>query len=161
VFKQLQRISLEPVPFAVTSVIHSRSEMTIFFRYRRVVSSLGRYSAPPPEFSIRGIKVTNIKLDPYMQRRSGDDESVPAGEVFVTRRRRTTWTWPLRALQFARMRRATIHHRPDLRVVIKKERRAIPGARCSDPLPTNQDFHRQGAEGAEVAIVEIAHRSAT
>ena len=94
-----------------------------------VVSSLGKGIASASLAAIleaRGIKVTLIKLDPYINVDPGHDEPVPARRGLRHRRRRGDRPRPgsLRTLRAHDHGQAQqLHHRADLRNVIRKERR--------------------------------------
>lgn len=69
-----------------------------------VVSSLGKGIASASLAAIleaRGLKITMLKLDPYINVDPGTMSPFQHGEVFVTRTApRPTWTWAITSASF-------------------------------------------------------------
>ena len=130
-----------------------------------VVSSLGKGIAAASLAAIlesRGIRVTNIKLDPYINVDPGTMIAVPArrGVRHRGRRRDRPGPRPLRALpEREDARWQQLHHRPDLRVGDQKERSGDYLGGTVQVIPHITDeikaFIKRGAGDADVAIVEI------
>src|ERR1043166_4943145 len=130
-----------------------------------VVSSLGKGIAAASLAAIlesRGIRVTNIKLDPYINVDPGTMSPVQHGEVFVTDDGAET---DLDLGHYERFVNAKMGKRNNFTTgqiyesVIKKERRGdyLGGTVQVIPHITDEIKHfiRRGAGDAEVAIVEI------
>jgi len=130
-----------------------------------VVSSLGKGIAAASLAAIlesRGIKVTNIKLDPYINVDPGTMSPFQHGEVFVTEDGAETDLdlGHYERFSSARMRKSNNFTTGQIyESVIKKERRGEYLGRTVQVIPHVTDeikaFIARGAEGAEVAIVEI------
>ena len=135
-----------------------------------VVSSLGKGIAAASLAAIlesRGLKVTNLKLDPYINVDPGTMSPFQHGEVFVTEDGAETDLdlGHYERFSSARMRRANNFTTGQIYdSVIKKERRGEYLGRTVQVIPHITDeiktFIRRGAgEGtpnaAEVAIVEV------
>jgi len=130
-----------------------------------VVSSLGKGIAAASLAAIlesRGIKVTNIKLDPYINVDPGTMSPFQHGEVFVTEDGAETDLdlGHYERFSSARMRKSNNFTTGQIyESVIKKERRGAYLGRTVQVIPHVTDeikaFIARGAEGAEVAIVEI------
>ena len=135
-----------------------------------VVSSLGKGIAAASLAAIlesRGIKVTNLKLDPYINVDPGTMSPFQHGEVFVTEDGAETDLdlGHYERFSSAKMRRANNFTTGQIYdSVIKKERRGEYLGRTVQVIPHITDeikaFIRRGAgegtkNGAEVAIVEI------
>src|SRR5574338_1215407 len=130
-----------------------------------VVSSLGKGIAAASLGAIlesRGIKVTHLKLDPYINVDPGTMSPVQHGEVFVTEDGAETDLDLGHYERFtsARMRRANNFTTGQIyESVIKKERRGDYLGGTVQVIPHITDeiklFIRRGAGDAEVAIVEI------
>jgi CTP synthase len=130
-----------------------------------VVSSLGKGIAAASLGAIlesRGIKVTHLKLDPYINVDPGTMSPFQHGEVFVTEDGAET---DLDLGHYERFTSAKMHKRNNFTTgqvyesVIKKERRGEYLGKTVQVIPHITDEIklkiRQGAEGAEVAIVEV------
>ena len=130
-----------------------------------VVSSLGKGIAAASLGAIlesRGIKVTLLKLDPYINVDPGTMSPFQHGEVFVTEDGAET---DLDLGHYERFTRARMSKRNNFttgqiyEAVIKKERRGEYLGRTVQVIPHITDeikLHvKQGAEGADVAIVEV------
>lgn len=130
-----------------------------------VVSSLGKGIAAASLGAIlesRGIKVTLLKLDPYINVDPGTMSPFQHGEVFVTEDGAET---DLDLGHYERFTRARMSKRNNFttgqiyETVIKKERRGEYLGRTVQVIPHITDeikLHvKQGAEGADVAIVEV------
>ncbi|HMJ50178.1 MAG TPA: CTP synthase, partial [Burkholderiales bacterium] len=130
-----------------------------------VVSSLGKGIAAASLAAIlesRGIKVTLLKLDPYINVDPGTMSPFQHGEVFVTEDGAET---DLDLGHYERFVNAKMSKRNNFTTgqiyesVIRKERRGdyLGGTVQVIPHITDeiQSFIRQGANAAEVAIVEI------
>ncbi len=130
-----------------------------------VVSSLGKGIAAASLAAIlesRGIKVTNIKLDPYINVDPGTMSPFQHGEVFVTEDGAETDLDLGHYVLFSstRMRKSNNFTTGQIYdSVIKKERRGEYLGRTVQVIPHITDeikaFITRGAQGAEVAIVEI------
>jgi CTP synthase len=130
-----------------------------------VVSSLGKGIAAASLAAIlesRGIKVTNIKLDPYINVDPGTMSPFQHGEVFVTEDGAETDLDLGHYERFSstRMRKSNNFTTGQIYdSVIKKERRGEYLGRTVQVIPHITDeikaFIARGAQGAEVAIVEI------
>ena len=130
-----------------------------------VVSSLGKGIAAASLAAIlesRGIKVTNIKLDPYINVDPGTMSPFQHGEVFVTEDGAETDLDLGHYERFskARMRKSNNFTTGQIyESVIKKERRGEYLGRTVQVIPHITDeiktFIGRGGEGAEVAIVEV------
>jgi CTP synthase len=130
-----------------------------------VVSSLGKGIAAASLAAIlesRGIKVTNIKLDPYINVDPGTMSPFQHGEVFVTEDGAETDLDLGHYERFSstRMRKCNNFTTGQIyESVIKKERRGEYLGRTVQVIPHITDeikaFIARGAQGAEVAIVEI------
>ncbi|MCX7153333.1 MAG: CTP synthase, partial [Proteobacteria bacterium] len=110
----------------------------------------------------RGLKVTNIKLDPYINVDPGTMSPFQHGEVFVTEDGAETDLDLGHYERFskARMRKANNFTTGQIyESVIKKERRGEYLGRTVQVIPHITDeikaFIARGGEGAEVAIVEV------
>jgi CTP synthase len=130
-----------------------------------VVSSLGKGIAAASLAAIlesRGIRVTNIKLDPYINVDPGTMSPFQHGEVFVTEDGAETDLdlGHYERFQSSRMRRANNFTTGQIyESVIKKERRGDYLGGTVQVIPHITDeikaFIKRGAGDAEVAIVEI------
>ena len=130
-----------------------------------VVSSLGKGMAAASLAAIlesRGIKVTMLKLDPYINVDPGTMSPFQHGEVFVTEDGAETDLdlGHYERFQSARMTKANNFTTGQIyESVIKKERRGDYLGRTVQVIPHITDeiksFIARGAVGAEVAIVEI------
>ena len=130
-----------------------------------VVSSLGKGIAAASLGAIlesRGIRVTHLKLDPYINVDPGTMSPFQHGEVFVTEDGAET---DLDLGHYERFTRAKMGRRNNFTTgqiyesVIKKERRGEYLGKTVQVIPHITDeiklFIKRGAEGAEVAIVEV------
>ena len=130
-----------------------------------VVSSLGKGIAAASLGAIlesRGIKVTHIKLDPYINVDPGTMSPFQHGEVFVTEDGAET---DLDLGHYERFTSAKMSKRNNFTTgqvydtVIKKERRGEYLGKTVQVIPHITDEIKSkikaGAEGAEVAIVEV------
>lgn len=130
-----------------------------------VVSSLGKGIAAASLAAIlesRGIKLTLLKLDPYINVDPGTMSPFQHGEVFVTEDGAET---DLDLGHYERFTSVKMGRRNNFTTgqiydsVIRKERRGEYLGRTVQVIPhiTDEIKHniRQGAEGADVAIVEI------
>ncbi|MDP2751635.1 MAG: CTP synthase [Rhodocyclaceae bacterium] len=130
-----------------------------------VVSSLGKGIAAASLGAIlesRGIKVTHLKLDPYINVDPGTMSPFQHGEVFVTEDGAET---DLDLGHYERFTSAKMARRNNFTTgqiyesVIKKERRGEYLGKTVQVIPHITDeiklFIKRGAEGAEVAIIEI------
>ena len=130
-----------------------------------VVSSLGKGIAAASLGAIlesRGIKVTHLKLDPYINVDPGTMSPFQHGEVFVTEDGAET---DLDLGHYERFTRAKMGKRNNFTTgqiyesVIKKERRGDYLGRTVQVIPHITDeikLHiKNGAQGADVAIVEV------
>ena len=130
-----------------------------------VVSSLGKGIASASLAAIlesRGLKVTLIKLDPYINVDPGTMSPFQHGEVFVTDDGAETDLDLGHYERFinTRMKRANNFTAGQIYMsVLEKERRGDYLGKTVQVIPhiTNeiQDFIKRGAEGVDVAIVEI------
>ncbi|HTT07374.1 MAG TPA: CTP synthase [Gammaproteobacteria bacterium] len=130
-----------------------------------VVSSLGKGIAAASLAAIlesRGLKVTNLKLDPYINVDPGTMSPFQHGEVFVTEDGAETDLDLGHYERFcsAKMRKANNFTAGQIyESVIKKERRGEYLGRTVQVIPHITDeikaFIRRGAGDAEVAIVEV------
>ena len=130
-----------------------------------VVSSLGKGIASASLAAIlesRGLKVTLIKLDPYINVDPGTMSPFQHGEVFVTDDGAETDLDLGHYERFitTRMKRANNFTTGQIYMsVLEKERRGDYLGKTVQVIPhiTNeiQDFIKRGAEGVDVAIVEI------
>ena len=130
-----------------------------------VVSSLGKGIAAASLGAIlesRGIKVTHLKLDPYINVDPGTMSPFQHGEVFVTEDGAET---DLDLGHYERFTSAKMGKRNNFTTgqiyesVIKKERRGEYLGKTVQVIPHITDeiklFVKRGAEGADVAIVEV------
>ncbi len=130
-----------------------------------VVSSLGKGIAAASLGAIlesRGIKITHIKLDPYINVDPGTMSPFQHGEVFVTDDGAET---DLDLGHYERFTSAKMSRRNNFttgqiyETVIKKERRGEYLGKTVQVIPHITDeikaHIRRGAEGADVAIVEV------
>src|SRR5881398_1102079 len=130
-----------------------------------VVSSLGKGIAAASLAAIlesRSIRVTNIKLDPYINVDPGTMSPFQHGEVFVTEDGAET---DLDLGHYERFQSARMHRNNNFTTgqiydsVIRKERRGDYLGRTVQVIPHVTDeikaFIARGAGEAEVAIVEI------
>jgi len=130
-----------------------------------VVSSLGKGIAAASLAAIlesRGIKVTLLKLDPYINVDPGTMSPFQHGEVFVTEDGAET---DLDLGHYERFQSGRMHKTNNFTTgqiyesVIKKERRGDYLGRTVQVIPHITDeikaFIARGANGADVAIVEI------
>ena len=130
-----------------------------------VVSSLGKGIAAASLGAIlesRGIRVTHLKLDPYINVDPGTMSPFQHGEVFVTEDGAET---DLDLGHYERFTSAKMGKRNNFTTgqiyesVIKKERRGAYLGKTVQVIPHITDeikiFVKRGAEGADVAIVEI------
>jgi CTP synthase len=130
-----------------------------------VVSSLGKGIAAASLGAIlesRSIRITHLKLDPYINVDPGTMSPFQHGEVFVTEDGAET---DLDLGHYERFTRAKMGRRNNFTTgqiyesVIKKERRGEYLGRTVQVIPHITDeiklFIKRGAQGADVAIVEI------
>jgi CTP synthase len=130
-----------------------------------VVSSLGKGIAAASLGAIlesRAIKVTHLKLDPYINVDPGTMSPFQHGEVFVTEDGAET---DLDLGHYERFTRCKMGRRNNFTTgqiydsVIKKERRGEYLGRTVQVIPHITDeiklYIKRGAEGADVAIVEV------
>jgi CTP synthase len=130
-----------------------------------VVSSLGKGIAAASLGAIlesRGIRVTHLKLDPYINVDPGTMSPFQHGEVFVTEDGAET---DLDLGHYERFTSARMSRRNNFTTgqiyesVIKKERRGEYLGKTVQVIPHITDeiktYVKRGAEGAEVAIVEV------
>ena len=130
-----------------------------------VVSSLGKGIAAASLGAIlesRGIKITHLKLDPYINVDPGTMSPFQHGEVFVTEDGAET---DLDLGHYERFTSAKMGKRNNFttgqiyETVIKKERRGEYLGKTVQVIPHITDeikaHIRHGAEGADVAIVEV------
>ena len=130
-----------------------------------VVSSLGKGIAAASLGAIlesRGINVTHLKLDPYINVDPGTMSPFQHGEVFVTEDGAET---DLDLGHYERFTSAKMGKRNNFTTgqiyesVIKKERRGEYLGKTVQVIPHITDeikiFIKRGAEGAEVAIIEV------
>jgi CTP synthase len=130
-----------------------------------VVSSLGKGIAAASLGAIlesRGLKVTHLKLDPYINVDPGTMSPFQHGEVFVTEDGAET---DLDLGHYERFTSARMHKRNNFTTgqvyesVIKKERRGEYLGKTVQVIPhiTDEIKHlvKRGAEGADVALVEV------
>ena len=130
-----------------------------------VVSSLGKGIAAASLGAIlesRGIKITHLKLDPYINVDPGTMSPFQHGEVFVTEDGAET---DLDLGHYERFTSAKMGKRNNFttgqiyETVIKKERRGEYLGKTVQVIPHITDeikaHIRRGAEGAEVAIIEV------
>jgi len=130
-----------------------------------VVSSLGKGIAAASLGAIlesRGLKVTHLKLDPYINVDPGTMSPFQHGEVFVTEDGAET---DLDLGHYERFTRAKMGKRNNFTTgqiyesVIKKERRGEYLGKTVQVIPHITDeikaFIKRGAEGADVAIIEV------
>jgi len=130
-----------------------------------VVSSLGKGIAAASLGAIlesRGIKITHLKLDPYINVDPGTMSPFQHGEVFVTEDGAET---DLDLGHYERFTSAKMSKRNNFttgqiyETVIKKERRGEYLGKTVQVIPHITDeiknHIRRGAEGADVAIVEV------
>ncbi|MDP2809761.1 MAG: CTP synthase [Rhodocyclaceae bacterium] len=130
-----------------------------------VVSSLGKGIAAASLGAIlesRGIKVTHLKLDPYINVDPGTMSPFQHGEVFVTEDGAET---DLDLGHYERFTSAKMGRRNNFTTgqiyesVIKKERRGEYLGKTVQVIPHITDeikiFVKRGAEGADVAIIEV------
>ncbi len=130
-----------------------------------VVSSLGKGIAAASLGAIlesRGIKVTHLKLDPYINVDPGTMSPFQHGEVFVTEDGAET---DLDLGHYERFTSAKMSKRNNFTTgqiyesVLKKERRGEYLGKTVQVIPHITDeiktYVRRGAEGADVAIVEV------
>ncbi len=130
-----------------------------------VVSSLGKGIAAASLGAIlesRGIKVTHLKLDPYINVDPGTMSPFQHGEVFVTEDGAET---DLDLGHYERFTHAKMGKRNNFTTgqiyesVIKKERRGEYLGKTVQVIPHITDeiklYINRGAEGADVAIVEV------
>ncbi len=130
-----------------------------------VVSSLGKGIAAASLGAIlesRGIKVTHLKLDPYINVDPGTMSPFQHGEVFVTEDGAET---DLDLGHYERFTSAKMSKRNNFttgqiyETVIKKERRGEYLGKTVQVIPHITDeikaHIRRGAQGADVAIVEV------
>ncbi len=130
-----------------------------------VVSSLGKGIAAASLGAIlesRGIKVTHLKLDPYINVDPGTMSPFQHGEVFVTEDGAET---DLDLGHYERFTSAKMSKRNNFttgqiyEAVIKKERRGEYLGKTVQVIPHITDeiktYVKRGAEGADVAIVEV------
>ncbi|TVO69476.1 CTP synthase [Denitromonas ohlonensis] len=130
-----------------------------------VVSSLGKGIAAASLGAIlesRSIKVTHLKLDPYINVDPGTMSPFQHGEVFVTEDGAET---DLDLGHYERFTSAKMSRRNNFttgqiyETVIKKERRGEYLGKTVQVIPHITDeiktFIKRGAEGADVAIIEV------
>jgi CTP synthase len=142
------------------------STMTKFvFVTGGVVSSLGKGIAAASLAAIlesRGLKVTMLKLDPYINVDPGTMSPMQHGEVFVTDDGAETDLDLGHYERFISTRMKKVNNFTTGQIyesVIRKERRGEYLGKTVQVIPhiTNeiQDYIRRGAEGVDVALVEI------
>ncbi len=130
-----------------------------------VVSSLGKGIAAASLGAIlesRGLTVTHLKLDPYINVDPGTMSPFQHGEVFVTEDGAET---DLDLGHYERFTRAKMSRRNNFTTgqiyesVIKKERRGEYLGKTVQVIPHITDeikaYIKRGAEGADVALVEV------
>ena len=130
-----------------------------------VVSSLGKGIAAASLGAIlesRGLTVTHLKLDPYINVDPGTMSPFQHGEVFVTEDGAET---DLDLGHYERFTRAKMGRRNNFTTgqiyesVIKKERRGEYLGRTVQVIPHITDeikaYIKRGAEGADVALIEV------
>ncbi|MBL8445004.1 MAG: CTP synthase [Zoogloeaceae bacterium] len=130
-----------------------------------VVSSLGKGIAAASLGAIlesRGIRVTHLKLDPYINVDPGTMSPFQHGEVFVTEDGAET---DLDLGHYERFTSAKMSRRNNFTTgqiyesVIKKERRGEYLGKTVQVIPHITDeikqYIKRGAEGADVAIIEV------
>ena len=130
-----------------------------------VVSSLGKGIAAASLGAIlesRGLTVTHLKLDPYINVDPGTMSPFQHGEVFVTEDGAET---DLDLGHYERFTRAKMSKRNNFTTgqiyesVIKKERRGEYLGKTVQVIPHITDeiktYIKRGAEGADVAIIEV------
>ncbi len=130
-----------------------------------VVSSLGKGIAAASLGAIlesRGLTVTHLKLDPYINVDPGTMSPFQHGEVFVTEDGAET---DLDLGHYERFTRAKMSRRNNFTTgqiyesVIKKERRGEYLGKTVQVIPHITDeikaYIKRGAEGAEIAIIEV------
>ncbi len=130
-----------------------------------VVSSLGKGIAAASLGAIlesRGLKITHLKLDPYINVDPGTMSPFQHGEVFVTEDGAET---DLDLGHYERFTSAKMGRRNNFTTgqiyesVIKKERRGDYLGKTVQVIPHITDeikqYIKRGAEGADVAIVEV------
>ncbi|MDO9224526.1 MAG: CTP synthase [Pseudomonadota bacterium] len=130
-----------------------------------VVSSLGKGIAAASLGAIlesRGLTVTHLKLDPYINVDPGTMSPFQHGEVFVTEDGAET---DLDLGHYERFTRAKMGRRNNFTTgqiyesVIKKERRGEYLGKTVQVIPHITDeiktYIKRGAEGAEIAIIEV------
>ncbi len=130
-----------------------------------VVSSLGKGIAAASLGAIlesRGIRVTHLKLDPYINVDPGTMSPFQHGEVFVTEDGAET---DLDLGHYERFTSAKMERRNNFTTgqiyesVIKKERRGEYLGKTVQVIPHITDeikqYVKRGAEGADVALVEV------
>src|SRR3990172_4589050 len=130
-----------------------------------VVSSLGKGIAAASLAAIlesRGLRVTLLKLDPYINVDPGTMSPFQHGEVFVTEDGAETDLDLGHYERYVSTKMRKVNNFTTGQIyesVIKKERRGEYLGRTVQVIPhiTNeiQNFIERGAQGAEVAIVEI------
>ncbi|MBD8530363.1 MULTISPECIES: CTP synthase [unclassified Massilia] len=130
-----------------------------------VVSSLGKGIAAASLAAIlesRGLKVTMLKLDPYINVDPGTMSPMQHGEVFVTDDGAETDLDLGHYERFISTRMKKVNNFTTGQIyesVIRKERRGEYLGKTVQVIPhiTNeiQDYIRRGAEGVDVALVEI------
>jgi len=135
-----------------------------------VVSSLGKGIAAASLGAIlesRGLKVTHLKLDPYINVDPGTMSPFQHGEVFVTEDGAET---DLDLGHYERFTSAKMSRRNNFTTgqiyesVIKKERRGEYLGKTVQVIPHITDeikaHIKRGAEGADVALVEVGRNNA-
>ncbi len=130
-----------------------------------VVSSLGKGIAAASLAAIleaRGLKVTILKLDPYINVDPGTMSPIQHGEVFVTEDGAETDLDLGHYERFIRTKMSKLNNFTQGRIyadVLRRERRGDYLGATIQVIPhiTNEIKHRvvQGAEGFDIAIVEI------
>src|SRR6195952_290140 len=157
------------VPRRLSGIIRFSREHLAMTKYvfvtGGVVSSLGKGIAAASLAAIlesRGLKVTLLKLDPYINVDPGTMSPFQHGEVFVTEDGAETDLDLGHYERFitARMRKVNNFTTGQIyESVIRKERRGEYLGKTVQVIPhiTNeiQDYIRRGAEGSDVALVEI------
>ncbi len=159
-------ISIELNFSAIIGISRSRISMAKYvFVTGGVVSSLGKGIAAASLGAIlesRGIKVTHLKLDPYINVDPGTMSPFQHGEVFVTEDGAET---DLDLGHYERFTSAKMGRRNNFTTgqiyesVIKKERRGEYLGKTVQVIPHITDeikiYIKRGAEGADVAIIEV------
>lgn len=158
-------LSVQIVFISSTPIFQVKYDNELHFCYGRVVSSLGKGIAAASLAAIleaRGLKVTMMKLDPYINVDPGTMSPIQHGEVFVTEDGAET---DLDLGHYERFIRTKMTKRNNFTAgrvyadVLRKERRGDYLGATIQVIPhiTNAIKERviAGAEGHDVAIVEV------